>query len=992
MRPPMPREVKAGSFTAQDADLSDAVGEHVRRRLGRTSASSEIAQLSAILAVMVIAVEHVPHAALLSWAAMVAGVQLLRAWSRRCMANCTTPGRALFLLRATSLLQGLTWGLAPVLGASYLPMAPFTLTVVICGAMVAAASIVVRFDSPSFFLFSIAATTPAGLAILMHGRDSDHYEMFAVLAIFMIVVGTLQRRTIASAMRSVTTGARLAISERRFHQLADNIPEVFYVSSADLSRVLYVSPAYDEVWGRPGADLYDNPRGFLEPVHPDDLGAFVGLIERVQHGEGGEVEFRLTPPDGSTRWIHNRIMPVLDRQGLVVRIVGVARDVTEQIRSRQAEQHSREEAERATAAKSAFLANMSHEIRTPMSGVLGMVELLRDTTLTQEQQNALEVIDSSGEALLSILNDILDLSKIEAGEMEIEHAPFDLHQTIDATVRLLAPRAFARGLELVCDIDEDVPREVAGDSVRLRQIITNLVGDAIKFTAKGEVVIDVELLARADGHATLQLRVSDTGVGIAADQLDHIFQPFGQADQSTTRRFGGTGLGLPITRRLARLMGGDVSVFSRPGKGSTFSAQVRLDVPIAMPSAPGAPRPAGIAGLRTLIVDDNAVNREMMRRALSQAGAVLTEAGGADAALDALREAARAGTPCQLLISDVRMPDRDGFDLARAIRDDAALRATPIMMLTSDGRRGDAERCRNLHIAGYLMKPVSRVDLIEAVLAVRSVKDQAAPALLTRHTIEAARRRLRILLAEDNRVNQQVTTAMLLKRGHVVDVVENGRLAVEAVEKQRYDVVLMDMHMPELDGMAATREIRRLLKDQSPPIIALTANVMRGERERCLANGMDGYVGKPFKGHELFAAVEGWSGTASTATVDIEPSESQPAIDVGAFRAGLKEAGVEDAAPAILAQFQTDAPGRLTALHAALTHGTSNEITSAAHAYKSAARTVHAKGLADALQRIELAGNVGDAGAARAETTEVTRLHDAVLAALAVPGLLAMPT
>jgi PAS domain S-box-containing protein len=751
-------------------------------------------------------------------------------------------------------------------------------------------------------------------------------------------------------------------SEERFRQLAENIPEVFFVSAADLSRIFYVSPAYENIWGQHVQELYDDARAFLRPVHPDDVGRLTEAIGRVQAGEIQTLEFRLVHPDGSIRWVLDRVVPVRNPQGDVYRIVGVARDFTEHVAARETERTARVDAEMTAEAKSAFLANMSHEIRTPMSGILGMVELLRDTELTPEQRRSLDVINASGDALLAVLNDVLDLSKIEAGQLSLESIPFDLSSVVDATVRVLAARAFERGLELVCDVQSDVPRHVRGDPSRLRQVLTNLLGNAIKFTHHGEVVLSVRLARGTPEEAAVEFAVRDTGIGISPEQIDRVFEPFGQADASTTRKYGGTGLGLSISRRLVGMMGGDISAESEVERGSTFRFELLFPIEVEVPALHLARRNVGLKGVRALVVDDNPTNRHLLQRMLSQAGADLGEASDVDKALEALRQGRREGNPYQLLVSDVQMPGGDGFDLARIVRDDSELAGLAIMLLTSGGQRGDGARCREFGVSAYLLKPVSRVDLLESATAVMDESRQAAgsqPPLVTRHLIEETRRALSILLAEDNPVNQEVATAMLRKRGHRVDVAHNGREAVDAVRRGGYDVVLMDLQMPVLDGVGATHEIRRLPDGGALPIIALTANVMAGERERCLAAGMDDYLGKPFKAHELFGAVEGWR-VPPAAEERVQPDRVSP-VDLAGFRSALREGGVEEALDDIITQFINDAPGRLAALEEAAATEDANAIARAAHAFKSAAGTIRAISLEEALRQTEAAGKSGNA-------------------------------
>src|SRR6267378_1911417 len=508
---------------------------------------------------------------------------------------------------------------------------------------------------------------------------------------------------------------------------------------------------------------------------------------------------------------------------------------------------ARDLAERTAGARSAFLANMSHEIRTPMNAVLGFVELILDTELTTEQRRALELVRSSSEALLMILNDILDYSKIEAEHLELESIPFDVAKVVHATASLLAVRAREKHLELLADVAE-VPRAVRGDPTRLRQVLMNLIGNAIKFTEHGEVVVAVTTQAR-DGAVALRFGVRDTGIGIAPEHLKAVFKEFTQADSTMTRRYGGTGLGLAISQRLVRLMGGELAVTSEVGHGSEFSFTLTLPVETA-----ALERTVGLAALggrRMLIVDDNETNRRILREMLAAEGVKVDEASMASDGLAALRRAAQKRAPYDLAILDVQMPDMDGFQLATAVRQDKALTRTKLLMLTSAGQRGDSERCRELGIRGYLTKPLSRADLVEALGTVLAgpAEDASTPDVVTRHTIAESRASLRVLLAEDNPVNQQVAVAMLVKRGHEVHVSNNGREAVDAVAERAYDVVLMDIQMPEMDGFEATKAIRALPKGKDLPIIGLTAHALSGERERCLSHGMTDYLAKPFKAH-----------------------------------------------------------------------------------------------------------------------------------------------
>src|SRR5712692_7526741 len=641
---------------------------------------------------------------------------------------------------------------------------------------------------------------------------------------------------------------------------------------------------------------------------------------------------------------------------------------------------ARDLAERVARARSAFLANMSHEIRTPMNAVLGFVELILDTELTTEQRRALELVRSSSEALLMILNDILDYSKIEAEHLELESIPFDVAKVVHATASLLAVRAREKHLELLADVAPELPRAVRGDPTRLRQVLMNLIGNAIKFTEHGEVVVAVTTQAR-DGAVALRFGVRDTGIGIAPEHLKAVFKEFTQADSTMTRRYGGTGLGLAISQRLVRLMGGELAVTSEVGHGSEFSFTLTLPVETA-----ALERTVGLAALggrRMLIVDDNETNRRILREMLAAEGVKVDEASMASDGLAALRRAAQKRAPYDLAILDVQMPDMDGFQLATAVRQDKALTRTKLLMLTSAGQRGDGERCRELGIRGYLTKPLSRADLVEALGTVLAgpAEDAGTPDVVTRHTIAESRASLRVLLAEDNPVNQQVAVAMLVKRGHEVHVVGNGREAVDAVAERPYDVVLMDIQMPEMDGFEATKAIRATPRGATLPIVAMTAHALSGERERCLSHGMTDYLAKPFKAHELFTLVEqlpaGGGPTAEPTAPASTPSA--PPVDLEGFRTMLREAGAEEALYSILYTFLRHAPERLATLASAAASGSGVEIAKAAHVFRGAAATIGARQLAELLERVETTGRAGELEEARDYFEQVSPIAHSVI-------------
>jgi two-component system sensor histidine kinase/response regulator len=520
-------------------------------------------------------------------------------------------------------------------------------------------------------------------------------------------------------------------------------------------------------------------------------------------------------------------------------------------------QRARSAAETSNRIKGEFLANMSHEIRTPINGVLGMAELLIRTELTVEQREYALLLKTSGDSLLGVINDILDFSKIESGKLSLDVMPFDLHRILGEVLRALAFKAHEKHLELILEIGRDVPEHVTGDPARLRQILVNLIGNAVKFTQQGEVLVAVQCNERADQELEIQFNVTDSGIGIPAEKHSMIFEAFAQADGGTTRQYGGTGLGLAISAQLAGLMGGRIWVESATGQGSTFRFTVRFGPAVLPQTVAVTCLHHELLHLPVLVVDDNATNRRVLVEMTHGWGMQASATESGSRALELMTSARKDGKTFRLALIDGHMPGMDGFELAERIKLDPALSGATVMMLTSSEYQGDVARCRQLGIAAYLVKPVRKSELLTAILTVLGQQPVSAPELVTRATLTNTRSSLRILVAEDNAINQVLVVRLLQKMGHIPTTVGNGRQALEALERERFDLVLMDVQMPEMDGFSATREIRNAERQTGShmPIIALTAHAMKGDEEACLEAGMDAYLSKPVSSQRLDEAL-----------------------------------------------------------------------------------------------------------------------------------------
>ncbi|SCY63781.1 PAS domain S-box protein [Desulfoluna spongiiphila] len=790
-------------------------------------------------------------------------------------------------------------------------------------------------------------------------------------------------------------------SEARLRTVMETIVDPVAVFNT-LGQATYVNPAFTEVFGWTTEELKDPACPFIPETLLPEIRHAIRKVLGGGHING--LETRRNTKTGRTIDVRLGAALLQNASGESNGIVANFQDITrEKQAKKELKQINRElekaiehahtltqRAEMASAAKSEFLANMSHEIRTPMNGIIGMTDLVLGTPLTGEQREYLEMAQMSANALLGLLNDILDVSKIEAGKMELETIEFNLRITLENAVNTLALKAHEKGLELVCHIRPDVPTALMGDPGRLRQIIVNLAGNAIKFTDKGEVVIRVEKEKETPSTATLKFTVSDTGIGIPRDTLGSIFHSFKQADGSATRKYGGTGLGLSISRQLVNLMGGTIHAESPnpfepdspqphlyrgsseggPGSIFHFTAVFELNRSEETPSL--RLNRQDLAGLPTLIVDDNATNRFLLQEMLTTWGLSPTSAADGREALSLAAKAFESQKPFRLALLDMQMPEIDGFQLARKIKDAPLGEQMKMIMISSMGEKEDSRRCREAGISGYLSKPVKQSELLNTILITMGLQEGEAATVVTRHTVCDLQQRLNILLAEDNRVNQVLAVNLLKTKGHQVTLAVNGGEAVAAYQRGDFDLILMDVQMPEMDGFEATRIIRNLSeKGARIPIIAMTAHAMKGDQEKCLEAGMNAYVAKPINPATLFETVDRVLGDAESTgkpfvpkTFDMATAMENVLGDPGLFRE-------------ITDIFLKELPANLDELRKAVLKKDGPAIERLAHSLKGSVGNFGAAAAHDNAQRLEIQGKEHRFELAEDEAATLeTSLHD----------------
>jgi len=801
---------------------------------------------------------------------------------------------------------------------------------------------------------------------------TDGSRFIGELSIALIKDDQRKPKGFVAIMRDITerkqVEEKFAYERHLLRALLDTTPDNIYFKDKN-SRFIRTSKAMAQWFGLNDPDqiVGKTDFDFFSEEHAQQ--AYKDEQEIIQTGRALiGIEEKETWPDGRETWVSTTKMPLRDEQGKIIGTFGISRNITERKLAELEMQKAKKAAEEANKAKSEFLANMSHEIRTPLNGVIGMTHLLRETNLTREQREYVEIINKSANTLLTVINDILDFSKIEAGKLDLEVIDFDLRVTVEDVADMLALKAYEKGLEFACLIDQDVPSLIRGDPGRMRQILINLINNAIKFTHEGEVVIRVKLEEESGTHVTIRFSVSDTGIGIPKDKMHRLFQSFSQVDASTTRKYGGSGLGLAISKKLAEMMGGQIGVESEEGKGSTFWFTAVFEKQKQTKETKFASFDE-VRQKRILIVDDHPTNRYILREQLKSWGCQFDEASDGVEALNKLHQAKIDGNPFDIVILDMQMPGMDGETLGRKIKEDPTLSDTILVMLTSVGKRGDAARLHKIGFAAYLTKPIKQSQLYDCLATIINKKltttKHQSETIVTKHSIDDnSKHKIRILLAEDNLINQKVALKILEKLGYRADAVANGKEVIEALKNKHYDVVLMDVQMPEMDGFKAAKVIRDVKSDvpnHDIPIIAMTAHAMKGDRERCLEVGMNDYVAKPIQPQELLQVLQRWihSKSPDEASTNLETNSSAKKLF---DRSRLLErlGGDEELLTEVIDLFLKDVPVQVEKLEQALQNKDAELVESIGHSIKGAFANIEALKLKETAFLIEKSGKDKD--------------------------------
>jgi len=752
--------------------------------------------------------------------------------------------------------------------------------------------------------------------------------------------------------------AEAALEQERYllHALMDNLPHSIYFKDVQ-SRFIRINRALANYFSLSDATeaLGKTDFNFFADEHASEAKADEEQVMQTDQPLLDKEE-KETWPDGRETWVTTTKLPLYNEHGEIVGTFGISRDITERKQAAEALRAAKEAAEVASLAKSDFLATMSHEIRTPMNGIIGMIDLLLSTNPTSQQRTYLELAGQSAETLLRLINDILDFSKIEAGKFELESVGFKLRDTLGDTLQTLAGRASEKGLELTCRIPSEIPDDLIGDPGRLCQVIVNLTGNAVKFTEEGEIAVCVNVESMIGDDVHLHFSVSDTGTGIPPEKQQVIFEAFRQADSSMSRRFGGTGLGLTISSHLVEMMGGRIWLESETGKGSTFHFSAVFSLQKDAPIKP-EPGPVTLHGLRVLVVDDNKTNCIILQEMLNNWRMNPTVVDNGQSALVEMERAAKAGEPFHLALLDGMMPGMDGFELAEQIRQNPGLSRTTLIMLSSAGKYADSVRCRELGIDYSLMKPVKQSELLDSIVEVLSVATGDEADASTAPGKPVSTRHLHILLAEDGIVNQKVAVSLLEQRGHRVTVANNGRQAIAALDSESFDVVLMDIQMPTMDGFEATTTIREKEKAAGGhiPIIAMTAHAMKGDRERCFEAGMDGYIAKPIRAKDLYETIETtaakvWESQKQNDTIsdEVEILDRDKILE----QTGANEETLEE----IVELFAAESAKLMKKIRDAISNKDASGLQRAAHTLKGSIRIFGAERAAAAALRLETMG------------------------------------